>query len=39
MPSAYDCICWFEQQNKAQLEPESKKENMFETKLPKIGLS
>ena len=39
MSSAYGCIRCFKQQNKAQSEPESEKKNMFETKLPKGGLS
>ena len=37
MPSAYHCIHCFEQQNKGQSEHESEKENMFETKLPRVG--
>ena len=37
MPSAYHCIRCFEQQNKGQSEHESEKENMFETKLPRVG--
>ena len=38
MPSDYDCIRCFEQQNKALSEPESEKKNMFKTKLRKSGL-
>ena len=37
MPSAYHCIRCFEQQNKGQSEHESKKENMFETELPRVN--
>ena len=37
MPSGYHCIHCFEQQNKVQSEHESEKENMFETKLPRVG--
>ena len=36
MPSAYDCILCFEQQNKAQSEPESEKKNVhFQNKTAK----
>ena len=37
MPSGYHCIRCFEQQNKVQSEHESEKENMFKTKLPRVG--
>ena len=37
MTSAYHCIRCFEQQNKGQSEHESEQENMFETKLPRVG--
>ena len=37
MPSAYHCIRCFEQQNKGQSKHKSEKENMFETKLPRVG--